>query len=161
MWNLQCWPFPKLLLKKSCSIASLKIMTIPILTIGKCSVGRSDITLEEKFLLKLTKLLWSKDTACMGEASTRTYICSHGTDIYLLKCIFKRGLINFWHLVQSTTRSVISYSLYPGRQTLIAIQTQNFNKVFQYILKSLETFFIQNNFFSNAKYTNKIKKDKF
>ena len=136
-------------------------MTIAILTIGKCSVGRSDINLEEKSLLKLTKLLWSKDTACMVEASTRTYICSHGTDIYLLKCIFKSGLINFWHLVQSTTKSVISYSLYPGRQTLIAIQTQNFNKVFQYILKSLETFFIQNNSCSNAKYTNKIKKDKF
>ena len=44
------------------------------------------------------------------------------------------------YLVMSITKKVISYLLVLGQQTLIALEMQIFIKVFQFILKSLETF---------------------
>ena len=56
-------------------------------------------------------------------------------------------------LVPSITRNVISFSLVLGQQTY-----KTFIKVFQYILKSIETVLIQNYFFNNTKKSNKTKK---
>ena len=66
--------------------------------------------------------------------------------------------------VPSLTKSVISYLLVLGQQPLIALQIKIFIKVFQYILKSLQTVLIRNYFDSNTtvipKNTNKTKKAK-
>ena len=61
-------------------------------------------------------------------------------------------------LVPSITKKVISYSLVLGQQPLIALQIQIFFEVFQYILKSTETFLTQRYFYNNPKNTNKTKK---
>ena len=53
--------------------------------------------------------------------------------------------------VLSVTKKVISYSLVLGQQQPIALQIQIFIKVFQYIVKSIETSLIQKYFYSNAK----------
>ena len=56
------------------------------------------------------------------------------------------------YLAPSITKNVISSSLVLAQQRFIALGIQTFNKVFQFILKSIETFFlIQNYFYSNAK----------
>ena len=54
-------------------------------------------------------------------------------------------------LLPSVTKKVISYSLVLEQQPLIALEIKKFIKVFQYILKLIETFLIQNYFYSNAK----------
>ena len=54
-------------------------------------------------------------------------------------------------------QKVISYLLVLGQQPLIAFKYKVFIKVFQYILKSLESFLIQKCFCSKAK---KNKQDK-
>ena len=48
-------------------------------------------------------------------------------------------------------RLVISYSLVLGNNHLQLVKYKIFIKVIQYILKSLENFFIRKFFFSNAK----------
>ena len=49
------------------------------------------------------------------------------------------------YLAPSITKNVISSSLVLAQQRFIALGIQTSNKVFQFILKSLETFFLIQN----------------